>query len=251
MHRLDSFACVEVGNGTGYLEDAVVGSGREVEPLHGTLQHLLSAFIGLGILLEQAWCHLCIAVYACLVSKALLLYLTGTHYPFPNACTALRRCILGQFVKGHRGYLNLNIYTVKQGTTYLVQVLLNLRGAAHAGLGRVIIVAARAGVHRSYHHKVGRIVYAILGTGYRDMAVLERLTQHLQYASIKLGQLVTEQNSVMSKADFSWLRVGASTYKRYGRDGVVRTAEGAHSNERGILAKAASYGVYLGGLQTL
>jgi len=37
MYRQDSITAVEAGNGAGYYEYTVLGSGREVEPLHGTL----------------------------------------------------------------------------------------------------------------------------------------------------------------------------------------------------------------------
>ena len=105
-------AAIEVGNGAGHLEDAVVGTGREVEALHGTLQHGTSALVGLGILLQQTRSHLRIAVYSLFVLEALLLYLACGNHSLAYGCAGLALACVGYFFEGHRYNLYLQVYTI-------------------------------------------------------------------------------------------------------------------------------------------
>jgi len=38
VRRLYGWASFQIGNGTGYFEYAVVGAGRQVQPVHGVLE---------------------------------------------------------------------------------------------------------------------------------------------------------------------------------------------------------------------
>ena len=53
MGRPDVGAAVEVGNGAGHAQDAVVGAGREVETLHGRVQGPGDRSLTLTILLDE------------------------------------------------------------------------------------------------------------------------------------------------------------------------------------------------------
>ena len=66
----DLDACVEVGDGAGHLEDAVVGAGTHVHALHGVLQLLKAGGVGLCILVEQRGGHLGVVVHAGVVLEA-------------------------------------------------------------------------------------------------------------------------------------------------------------------------------------
>ena len=95
----------------------------------------------------------------------------------------------------------------------------------------MVIIATWAGIHRGYQHETGRIVYGKAGSGYRDVAVFQRLPEDFQYIAVELGQFVEEENAVVGKADFSRLRVGASSDHRNVGDGMMGRTEWTASHE--------------------
>ena len=79
---------VIVGDGSCHLEDAVVGTGREVELGHGALYHGERLVVELTILTKQGRGHLRIAMDARLFAETLLLNLTRLDDTFADGCTA-------------------------------------------------------------------------------------------------------------------------------------------------------------------
>ena len=71
----DLFGASKVSDGTSYLEDAVVGTCRLIQSLHGETELLQPFGIGAGKELHKPWGHLRIAVYLGIGSEALSLYL--------------------------------------------------------------------------------------------------------------------------------------------------------------------------------
>ncbi len=51
----------EVSDGSGYLEDAVIGAGTEVQISHGVLEEFVTTIIESAMLLELGMAHACIA----------------------------------------------------------------------------------------------------------------------------------------------------------------------------------------------
>jgi hypothetical protein len=64
-------------------------------------------------------------------------------------------------------------------------------------------------------------------TGSRDyhFAVFHWLAQSVEHVSRKFQQLVEEEHTVMSEADFAGSRRGSTTNQSRVRDGVVRRSE--------------------------
>ena len=81
LHLLCSF---EVGNGTADLEDAVVGTGGEIEFLHGSAKEGESRLIKLYIFLEQRGGHLGIAIHSFHSFVTFHLYLPRFEHPFAD-----------------------------------------------------------------------------------------------------------------------------------------------------------------------
>ena len=112
MLERDLLRAIEVGNGAGHLEGAVVSSRREVALYHSLTQYLHSISLDIGELLHQAWGHLCIAMDAWVGSEALELYLSRLDDPLANCSTALRGATVGERVKVYGTSLDLYVYAV-------------------------------------------------------------------------------------------------------------------------------------------
>lgn len=116
-------------------------------------------------------------------------------------------------------------------------------------MGGVAVVAAGAGVARGNEHERAGQRERVLGTADGDPAILERLAQHLECFFPEFSKFVGKEYAVVSQRNLARLGIGAATYERHLRDGVVRSAEGSLRDERGIAPKLAGDGVYLCGLQ--
>ncbi len=81
MLLMDICTAVKIGNGAGYFEDAGVGASGEAETISDQLQHTVAGGVKFAVLLDEAWCHLGVAVdFGALV--AFQLQLTGPLHPF-------------------------------------------------------------------------------------------------------------------------------------------------------------------------
>ena len=69
----DVGAGLEVGDGAGDFEDAVVGAGAHVHAFHGVAKFFQAGGVGFGVFVEQGGGHLGVAVDAGLVLETALL----------------------------------------------------------------------------------------------------------------------------------------------------------------------------------
>ena len=251
VHRFYLLRASEVGDGASHLEDAAVGTGGELQALHGHAEHVERLGIGLGKLAEHLFGHLGIAVDALVGLEALLLNLTRSYHPLTDGGRGFAWLHLRELGKGNRLNLALNVDAVEEGTRDLVHIALYLTGRADTLVVGVAIVTTRAGIHGGHEHERGGIGDIIFGAGDVDGAVLERLTQDLQHGAWKLGQLVTEEDTIVGQADFARLGILSATYECHRRDRVMGGAEGTLGNERTGTGKGACNGVDLCGLETL
>jgi len=63
------------------------------------------------------------------------------------------------------------------------------------------------------------------GPGNRDVAILQRLTQHLQNVAMELGEFVQEQDAAVREADLAGHGVRATAEQAGIGDGVMRRAK--------------------------
>ena len=209
-------AAVEVGDGAGHLEDAVVGARAHVHALDGVLELPQAFGIGLGPLVNHAGRHLGVAVHAGGGAEALRLQLAGLHHAGAYGRRGLAGLLRGQLVDRHGLHLDLQVDAVEQRARYLGQVLLALVGCAYARLLGVAVVAAGAGVHAGHEHKRGWVLDGILGPRDVDEAVFQGLAHHLEHAAVELGQLVEKEHAVVSQAYLARGGVGAAAHQGHG-----------------------------------
>lgn len=182
----------EVGDGAGYLENAVVGAGREVKPLHGFGQRGRTLRVGRGEAFEQGARHLRVAVDALEVLVTLRLYGSGFHHALADGRT--RFACRGGGEVGHADGGNFYLYVdaVEQRAGDFPHVFLYLRGRAVALVGGVVVVAAGAGVHGGHEHEGAGERDGVLGAGDSDFAVFERLAERFEGGAGELRQFVKE-----------------------------------------------------------
>lgn len=82
MRRLDTGTSFQVGNGTGYFENAIMRPGRKTQPGHGQLQELFTLGIGFTIAANLPGKHMGIAINSG-ISKSFLLDIPSSYHPFP------------------------------------------------------------------------------------------------------------------------------------------------------------------------
>ena len=106
---LDVRAAVEVGDGAGNLQDAVVSAGGESETVHRLLQQHLPRRVNLAIFAHHPAAHLRIREQPRTSFEPLFLDFARRHHPFADVGTALRGLVGGQFLVTDRHDLYMQI----------------------------------------------------------------------------------------------------------------------------------------------
>lgn len=86
MVGLDVLATVEVGDGAGNFQDAVVGTSREAELVHGGFQNVAARLVKFAVFLDKLRSHLRVGVDGREIRVAFFLYLSR----FDDALAHLR-----------------------------------------------------------------------------------------------------------------------------------------------------------------
>ena len=120
---------------------------------------------------------------------------------------------------------------------------------AAAAPRRMAVPSAFAGVHCTHEHEVCRKGLGPGNARYGDLAVLKRLTQHLEHVLAKLRQLIEKQHAVVCKADLARARNRSAAGHCSARNGVVRRTERACGDDRVILTRKSCDGVDLRGFK--
>ncbi len=110
MHGLYFFTSSEVSDGAGYLQDAAVGAGGELETLHGHAEHIEGIGIRLGKLMEHLFRHHGVAMDALEGLESFLLNLAGGDDALTDGGGGLTGLHLGELGEGDSLDLAMNIY---------------------------------------------------------------------------------------------------------------------------------------------
>ena len=125
----------------------------------------------------------------------------------------------------HRRHLDVQVDAVEQGPGDLGLVLQGTPGRPRAGQGRIVQVAAAAGVHGGDQLDPGGIGDVGVGARDRDPAGLERLAQGFQGGARKFRKFVHEQYAQVGERDFAGAHPQAAADQGRQRGRVVRVAE--------------------------
>ena len=111
---LDIRAGVQVGDGPGHAENAVVAAAGEAQPVKGPLHEPLSRRVQQAVLPDHGRGHIGIAADAG-AGKALLLKLPGGVDPGADLSRGLRLFLAAHGLVLHRRHLDVHIDAVQQG----------------------------------------------------------------------------------------------------------------------------------------
>ena len=189
MAGLDVFGGIKVGNGAGDFQDTVVGTGGQAQTLHGGFEQGQTGGIGHGIFMQKRRSHLGVAIDTFIIGKTLFLDSTRLDNPFTDSQTGFGRTLFGNLLKRHGNDLHLYVDTVEQRSRNTVHVFLHRSRRTKTRPVGMVVITARARIHRSDQHKAGRIIDRETGTRNRDLAILQRLTHHFEHTSVELRQL--------------------------------------------------------------
>ena len=115
-----------------------------------------------------------------------------------------------QLIEGDGVHLNAQVDAVQQRAGHPAAVLPHRTGRTGAGTGGVAVVAAFAGVHGGHQLETAGVGCAAGGAAHRDLAVFQRLAQHLKTLAGELRQLVQKQHAAVGKAAFTGAEQGAA-----------------------------------------
>ena len=248
MLALDMLRMVEVGNSAGNFQDAAVGSGRERETLHCHTKHLNAGLIGFGILVDEAFGHLSVAMNARMSVETGLLNLSGGDDAGTNVSRWFARRSLRDVLERYGRNFNLNVDAVHQRAGDARHIAGNLAGRADTRVRRVAVITTRTRVARRHKHERAGQRERVFCPADSDFAVFERLAHHFECLAVELCELVEKEHPMVGEADLTGLGVDAATDQGYFGDGVVWCAEGALRDERRAATELSGDAVDLCGL---
>lgn len=216
----DGGRAVEVGDGAGHAQDAVVGAARPFELLHAFPELGPARAVELAVVVDLARRQVLVEFALPLALQVgRCLYARGNH---GGALAFVGR---SEDVGMDRGHFHLDIDAVQQRAGDAVLVTQADVCRAAAGHALVAVVAARAGIHGGDQLEVGGEVGMPCRARDGDVAGFHRLAQHVQHAAVELGQLVEEQHAAMGQRDLAGARHAAAAHQRRAGGGVVRGAK--------------------------
>ena len=145
----------------------------------------------------------------------------------------------------------MQVDAVHQRTRNAPHIAVHRPRRTGALLRRVVVIAARAGIHRRHERKIRRVFDAVSGPRNHDLLLLQRLPQHFEHAAPEFGQLIEEQHAVVGQRHLA--RPGRLPAADHGnlRSRMMRSAKRPPGHQPARHARLARHGVYLGRFERL
>lgn len=188
------FLSVQVGNGAGDFENAVIGAGGKAHGVKGAAQQGGGGLRHGAKTADQGSGKGGIAVDAEAV-VALLLELSGPVHPGADGGGRFLMPLGGEVLIGDRGHLDMQVQPVQQRAGDPGQILGYRAGRTGTLLYRVSVIAAGTGVHSGHYHDRAGVGEGPRHPGDGDGPVLHGLPEHLHGGAGKLGELVQKQHA--------------------------------------------------------
>jgi len=236
---LNGVGSVEVGYGAGDFEDAIVGARGKAEAGDGVFEKFLALCRNGAVLANETRRHLRVSVSFLFGRETSGLAITrgddaGTD---GGGIFAGRRS--AEFLVFDGGNFDVDVDAVEKRAGNFCDVALDDGRSAVTLAGGVAEVAARTGIHGGGKHEARRKRDGRGGARDGDGTVFERLAHDFEYVALKFGELIEEENAVMTERNFARARNGAAANEARIADGVMRRAKRARADEAaGIFERA-------------
>ena len=184
-------------------------------------------------------------------AEARLLHRSRPDDPFANRSARLARRSRRQLPRSHGRHLHMQVDAVHQRTRNAPHITVHRPRRTGALLRRVVVIAARAGIHRRHERKIRRVFDVVSGPRNHDLLLLQRLPQHFEHAAPEFGQLIEEQHAVVGQRHLA--RPGRLPAADHGdlRSRMMRSAKRPPGHQPARHARLARHGVYLGRFERL
>ncbi len=145
MFGRDGLALVQISDGAGHFQDAVVGACRQAQPLHGVPEQFLTGFSHPADLPGEFGGHMGIAVNSLFVLESFFLHLSCGDDSVADGLTYLGDTFLVQLLKRNGDDLHVQIDAVEQRSADPVDVFLDQSGLAYTIFVGMVVISTGAG----------------------------------------------------------------------------------------------------------
>ena len=171
--RRDAVTGREIGDGARDFENAVVGTGAEVEILHGMAEHFERGVVEGAEFFDLAVRHAGIGGGFSLTGEAVFLDAARLKNAIENLCRGLGRAAAGELLEGHGRRFDMDVDAVEEWAGDAVAVTLDLDAGAAALALRITVESARTGIHRGDEDEFGGECHGSSCAGNGHLAVLK------------------------------------------------------------------------------
>lgn len=201
---------IQIGDGAGDFQDAVIGAGGKCKFLHGVLELLAKRCVEGAVFTDVGLLHAAVATLGGMVLVALELDRTCGGATVADRGGGFAGLGGTQFFDAEGGCLDVNIDAVEEGAADAGSVALDLGEGAAAGVGGVAGITTGAGVHGADEHESGGEGDFGGAAGNGDLSVFEGLAQNFEGIAAEFGEFVEEEDALMGEGDFSGTREGSA-----------------------------------------
>lgn len=199
MDGFDPITAIQVCDGAGHLEHAVVCTGRQADGFEGALEKRPGAVAQNAVGMQAVRRDAGIAgdarpakAFVLMARAASTRFLTDAEDSAGSAESSLSNSTAGTSMK---------VEAVEQRAAHTGEIAGNSACAANTMLGRVAEISTGTGVHCGHQHNAARIRYRPLRAGNGHTAVLDRLAEDLHGAAGKFRKFVQEQDPIVGEGE--------------------------------------------------
>src|SRR5690242_14050129 len=238
---------IEVGDGAGDFEDAVMGTGGEAEAGDGVFEELFAFGRDGAVLANEPGSHLRVGVGLFFGGEALALLFTGGDDAGANGGGIFAGGWRAKLLVFHGGDFDVDINAVEKRAGNFGDVALDHGRSAVTFARGIAEIAARAGVHGGSEHEARRKGDGDGGAGNGDGAIFEGLAHDFENVALEFGEFVEKEDAVVAEGDFAGTRDGSAADESGIADGVMRRAKRASADEAAAVFKDSGNAVDTGG----
>jgi hypothetical protein len=219
--RQDGFLEIEVRDGAGCFEDAVIHSSTELQSFRGLFEKAQAGVVEMAVLFDVSGLHHGNGIDP-VGSKPFELPLTGRDHTLANGGGSLRRRGAARVFVADGGDFDMQIDPTQNGAGNGAPVTTNLSCRANSSVERVTGVPAETGGHGCDQHESRGIRERNGCSRERCLPIFEGLSKQVQDVAAKLGEFIQKEHTVVGQCDLAGSRDLPTTHDAGIGNGMVR-----------------------------